>query len=109
MKRIYSIFVIGAILASPIPIIDNLDELDELEELKEFGEHPVESYMHFVKTGANVWMFSYLIILAAVILIRMIPTLNTRLSKNQLLALSFVSGQSFGFVVIRLLTFSFKL
>ena len=99
MKRTYSIFVIGAILAFPIPLIDDLIDPEE------FSKNP--TYLTAIQTGANVWVFSYLIILAAIILIRMIPTLNTRLSKNQLLALSFVSGQSFGFVVIRLLTFSF--
>ncbi len=99
MKSTYSIFVIGAILATPIPLIDDLIDLEE------FSKNP--SYLLAVQTGANVWLFSYLIILAVVILIRIIPSLNTRLSKNQLLALSFVSGQSFGFVVIRLLTFSF--
>jgi len=99
MKRTYSIFVIGAILAVPIPLIDDLVDPEE------FSKNP--TYLAAIQTGANVWVFSYLIILAAIILIRMIPTLNTRLSKNQLLALSFVSGQSFGFVVIRLWTFSF--
>ena len=99
MKRTYSIFIIGAILAVPIPLIDDLIDPGE------FSKNP--TYLTAIQTGANVWVFSYLIILAAIILIRMIPTLNTRLSKNQLLALSFVSGQSFGFVVIRLLTFSF--
>ncbi len=97
MKRTYSIFVIGAILSFPIPLIDDLIDPEE------FSKNP--TYLTAIQTGANVWVFSYLIILAAIILIRMIPTLNTRLSKNQLLALSFVSGQSFGFVVIRLLTF----
>jgi len=99
MKKNYSIFVIGAILAFPIPLIDDLIDPEE------FSKNP--TYLTAIQTGANVWVFSYLTILAAIILIRMIPTLNTRLSKNQLLALSFVSGQSFGFVVIRLLTFSF--
>ena len=99
MKRTYSIFVIGAILAAPIPLIDDLIDPEE------FSKNP--SYLLAVQTGANVWVFSYLIILSVVILIRMIPSMNTRLSKNQLLALNFMSGQSFGFVVIRLLTFSF--
>ncbi len=99
MKRTYSIFVIGAILAFPIPLIDDLIDIEE------FSKNP--SYLLAVQTGANVWVFSYLIILSVVILIRMIPSMNTRLSKNQLLALNFMSGQSFGFVVIRLLTFSF--
>ncbi len=99
MKSTYSIFVIGAILAIPIPLIDDLIDLEE------FSKNP--SYLLAVQTGANVWLFSYLIILAVVILIRIIPSLNTRLSKNQLLALNFLSGQSFGFVIIRLLTFSF--
>ena len=99
MKSTYSIFVIGAILAIPIPLIDDLIHLEE------FSKNP--SYLLAVQTGANVWWFSYLIILAVVILIRIIPSLNTRLSKNQLLALNFLSGQSFGFVIIRLLTFSF--
>ena len=99
MKSTYSIFVIGAILAIPIPLIDDLIDLEE------FSKNP--SYLLAVQTGANVWLFSYLIILAVVILIRIIPSLNTRLSKNQLLALNFMSGQSFGFVIIRLLTFSF--
>jgi hypothetical protein len=99
MKSTYSIFVIGAILATPIPLIDDLIDLEE------FSKNP--SYLLAVQTGANVWLFSYLIILAVVILIRIIPSLNTRLSKNQLLALNFLSGQSFGFVIIRLLTFSF--
>ncbi len=99
MKKNYSIFVIGAILAFPIPLIDDL--LDS----EEFSKNP--TYLTAIQTGANVWLFSYLIILAVVILIRIIPSLNTRLSKNQLLALNFMSGQSFGFVVIRLLTFSF--
>ena len=99
MKRTYSIFVIGVILAVPIPLIDDLIDPEE------FSKNP--TYLTAIQTGANVWVFSYLFILACIILIRMIPTLNTRLSKNQLLALSFVSGQSFGFVVIRLLTFSF--
>ncbi len=99
MKSTYSIFVIGAILAIPIPLIDDLIDLEE------FSKNP--SYLLAVQTGANIWLFSYLIILAVVILIRIIPSLNTRLSKNQLLALNFLSGQSFGFVIIRLLTFSF--
>ena len=99
MKSTYSIFVIGAILAIPIPLIDDLIDLEE------FSKNP--SYLLAVQTGASVWLFSYLIILAVVILIRIIPSLNTRLSKNQLLALNFLSGQSFGFVIIRLLTFSF--
>ncbi len=99
MKRTYSIFVIGAILALPMPLIDDLIDPEE------FSKNP--SYLLAVQTGANVWVFSYLIILSVVILIRMIPSMNTRLSKNQLLALNFMSGQSFGFVVIRLLTFSF--
>ncbi len=99
MNRTYSIFVIGAILAFPIPLIDDL--LDS----EEFSKNP--TYLTAIQTGANVWLFSYLIILAVVILIRIIPSLNTRLSKNQLLALNFLSGQSFGFVIIRLLTFSF--
>ena len=99
MRRTYSIFVIGAILSFPIPLIDDLIDPEE------FSKNP--TYLTAIQTGANVWVFSYLIILAAIILIRMIPTLNTRLSKNQILALSFVSGQSFGFVVIRILTFSF--
>ncbi len=99
MKKNYSIFVIGAILAFPIPLIDDLIDIEE------FSKNP--TYLTAIQTGANVWLFSYFIILAVIIPIRMIPTLNTRLSKNQLLALSFVSGQSFGFVVIRLLTFSF--
>ncbi len=99
MKKNYSIFVIGAILALPIPLIDDLFDPEE------FSKNP--SYLLAVQTGANVWVFSYLIILSVVILIRMIPSMNTRLSKNQLLALNFMSGQSFGFVVIRLLTFSF--
>ncbi len=99
MNRTYSIFVIGAILAFPIPLIDDL--LDS----EEFSKNP--TYLTAIQTGANVWMFSYFIILAVIIPIRMIPTLNTRLSKNQLLALNFMSGQSFGFVIIRILTFQF--
>ncbi len=99
MKRTYSIFIIGAILAVPIPLIDDLIDPEE------FSKNP--TYLTAIQTGANIWMFSYLFILAGVILIRMIPSLNTRLSKNQLLALNFLSGHSFGFVVIRLLTFSF--
>ena len=99
MNKTYLIFIVGILLAFPIPLIDDLVDPEE------FSKNP--TYLTAIQTGANVWVFSYLFILACIILIRMIPTLNTKLSKNQLLALSFVSGQSFGFVVIRLLTFSF--
>lgn len=92
-------FFLGAILAFPVPLLD--DMLDP----EEFYKDP--SYLVAVQTGANVWLFSYLIILAVTIPIRLIPSLNTKISKNQLLALNFMSGQSFGFVIIRLLTFSF--
>ena len=99
MNKTYSIFIVGAILAFPIPLIDDLIDPEE------FYKNP--SYLFAVQTGTNAWLFSYLIILAVTIPIRLIPSLNTRLSKNQLLALNFMSGQSFGFVVIRLFTFSF--
>ena len=99
MNRTHLIFIVGILLAFPIPLIDDLLDIEE------FYKNP--TYLTAIQTGANVWLFSYLIILAVIIPIRMIPTLNTRLSKNQLLALNFMSGQSFGFVVIRLLTFSF--
>jgi hypothetical protein len=99
MNKTYLIFIVGILLAFPIPLIDDLFDIEE------FYKNP--TYLTAIQTGANVWLFSYLIILAVIIPIRMIPTLNTRLSKNQLLALNFMSGQSFGFVVIRLLTFSF--
>jgi len=99
MKKIYLSFILGAIAASFIPIIDDLFSGDE------FYKNP--SYLVAIQTGLNTWVFSYLIILAVIIPIRVIPTLNTRLTKNQLLALNFMSGQSFGFVILRLLTFSF--
>ena len=99
MNKTYLIFIVGILLAFPIPLIDDLVDPEE------FSKNP--TYLTAIQTGANVWLFSYLIILAVIIPIRMIPTLNTRLSKNQILALNFMSGQSFGFVVIRLLTFSF--
>ena len=107
MKKIYTFFIIGILTAIPIPIIDNLDELDELEELKEFGEHPVESYIHFIKTGAKIWEFGYMIILAIIIPIRIIPFFQTRIPPRSLLFLNFVSGQSFGFVIIKIISFAF--
>ena len=105
MKKAYTFFIIGILTAIPIPIIDNLDELDELEELKEFGEHPVESYMHFVKTGAKIWEFGYLIILAITLPIKIIPSFQTRIPPRSLLMLNFVSGQSFGFIMIKIISF----
>jgi len=99
MKKTYSIFIIGFILAFPIPLIDDLLGLEEFSK--------IPSYLEAVKTGANVWIFSYLVILAVIIPIRLIPSLNIRLSHNQILALNFVSGQSLGFIIIRLITFSF--
>lgn len=106
MKKTYSLFIIGILTAIPIPIIDNLDELDELEELEEFGEHPVESYMHFVKTGAKIWEFGFLIILAITLPIKIIPSFQTRIPPKSLLLLNFVSGQSFCFVIIKIISFS---
>ena len=41
MKKIYTIFFIGILIA--IPITNDFDEIDEPEELEEFIEHPVES------------------------------------------------------------------
>jgi len=99
MKKTYSLFIIGFILAIPIPLIDDLFGLEE------FSKNP--SYVEAVKTGTNVWMFSYLVILAIIIPMRTISSFYKRLSERQLLALSFVAGQSFGFVIIRLITFSF--
>ena len=99
MNKTFPIFIVGAILAFPIPLIDDLIDPEE------FYKNP--TYLMAVQTGTSVWLFSYLIILAVTIPIRLIPSLNTRLTKNQLLALNFMSGQSFGFVIIRLLTFSF--
>lgn len=99
MYKTYSMFFLGAILAFPIPL------LDDIIDPEEFYKDP--SYLVAVQTGANVWLFGYLIILGVTIPIRLIPSLNTRISRNQLLALNFMSGQSFGFVIIRLLTFSF--
>ncbi len=107
MKKTYSLFIIGFLTALPIPFIDDLDEIDETEELEEFVDHPVESYMHFVKSGAKAWMFAYLIILAITIPIKIIPSFETRLSPRNLLLLNFVSGQSFGFIIIRIISFSF--
>ncbi len=107
MNKNYALFIIGILTAIPIPIIDNLDEIDEPEELEEFGEHPVESYMDFVKSGAKIWEFGYLIVLAITIPIRLISSLRTRLPQKSLLLLDFVTGQSFGFVIIRIITFSF--
>jgi len=99
MSKTYLIFVVGAILAFPIPLIDDLIYPGEF--------YKTPTYLVAVQTGANAWVFGYLIILAVTIPMRLIPSLNTRLSKNQLLALNFMSGQSFGFIIIRLLTFSF--
>ena len=99
MYKTYSMFFLGAILAIPIPL------LDDLLDPEDFYKDP--SYLLAVQTGANIWVFAYLIILAVTIPIRLIPSLSTRISRNQLLALNFMSGQSFGFVMIRLLTFSF--
>ena len=107
MKKTYTFFIIGILVAIPIPIVDNLDEIDETEVLEEFGEHPVESYIYFVKSGAKIWQFSYMIVLAIIIPIRIIPSLRTRLSPRSLLLLDFVTGHSFGFVMIRIITFSF--
>ena len=99
MKKVYSIFIIGFILAFPIPFIDDLLNFEE------FSKNP--SFVEAVKTGAKLWSFIFLLILAVIIPIRLVPSLNTRLSRRQLLALNFVSGQSLGYVIIRLLTFSF--
>ena len=107
MNKNYTLFIIGILTAIPIPIIDNLDEIDEPEELEEFGEHPIESYIHFVKSGAKVWEFGYMIVLAITLPIRIIPSLQTRIPPRGLLLLNFVTGQSFGFVIIRIITFSF--
>ena len=99
MKKKYTVFIIGFILAFPIPFFDDLFDFEELKK--------EPTYRKAVQTGQNVWMFSYLLVLAVIIPIRLIPQLNTRLSEKQNLALYFMSGQSFGFVIIRLLTFSF--
>ena len=99
MKKTYSIFIIGFILAFPIPFIDDLLGFEE------FSKNP--SYLEAVKTGANVWVFSYLVVLAVIIPIRVLSSFYNRLSGRQLLALNFVAGQSFGFVIIRISTFSF--
>ncbi len=107
MNRVYTLFIIGFLTALPIPIIDDLDKIDEPEELGEFLEHPVESYMNFIKNGTKAWMLGYLIILAITIPIRIIPSFENRLSPRNRLVLNFVSGQSFGYVIIRIITFSF--
>ncbi len=107
MHKVYTLFIIGFLTALPIPIIDNLDEIDEPEELEEFLDHPIESYMNFLKNGTKVWMLSYLIILAITIPIKIIPSFENRLSPRNRLVLNFVSGQSFGYVIIRIITFSF--
>ena len=107
MKKTYTLFIIGFLTAIPIPIIDNLDEIDDLEDLEEFADHPVEFYKNFLKDGAKVWEFGYMIILAISLPIRIIPSLRTRLSKRSLLFLDFVSGQSFGFVIIKIISFLF--
>jgi hypothetical protein len=99
VNKTYLIFIIGALFAFPIPMIDDLIYPGDF--------YKTPSYLIAVQTGTNAWLFSYLIILAVTIPIRLIPSLNTKLSKNQLLALNFMSGQSFGFIIIRLLTFSF--
>ena len=102
MNKTYTFFIIGILTAIPIPIIDNLDEIDESEELEEF-----ESYIHFVKSGAKIWEFGYMIVLAITLPIRIIPSFQTRIPPRGLLLLNFVTGQSFGFVIIRIITFSF--
>ena len=107
MNKTYTFFIIGILTAIPIPIIDNLDEIDESEELEEFREHPIESYIHFVKSGAKIWEIGYMIVLAITLPIRIIPSLQTRIPPRGLLLLSFVTGQSFGFVIIRIILFSF--
>jgi len=99
MKKTYSIFIIGFILAFPIPFIDDLLGPEG------FSKNP--SYAEAVKTGTNVWMFSYLVILAVIIPMRVIASFYKKLSERKLLALNFISGQSLGFVIIRIMTFSF--
>ena len=106
MNKTYTLFIIGFLTAIPIPVIDNLDEIDEPQELEEFGDHPVESYIHFLKSGAKIWEFSYLILLAVSIPIRIIPSLKTRLPQKALFVLDFMAGQSFGFVIIKIISFS---
>jgi len=99
VKKTYLVFIFGFILAFPIPFIDDLLGPEG------FSKNP--SYAEAVKTGANVWMFSYLIILAIIIPMRTISSFYNRLSERQLLALNFISGHSLGFIIIRIMTFSF--
>jgi len=99
MKKTYSLFIIGFILAFPIPYIDDLLGIEEFSK--------IPSYAAAVKTGTSIWVFSFLVILAIIIPMRTISSFYKRLSQRQLLALNFVAGQSFGFVIIRLITFSF--
>ena len=99
MEKQYKIFVIGAIIAFLIPFID------DIAYYSEYSEFP--SFLEAVKTGTVVWNFIYLVMLAVIIPIRIIPQLRSKLTPKQMLALNFFSGQSFGFVIIRIITFEF--
>ena len=99
MKTHYRIFLIGAVLAFPIPLIDDLVGNEE------FIKNP--SYFESVQTGATYWMFIYLVLIGIIILIRLISSWSAKLSERQRLVLTFFSGHSFGFVIIRLVTFEF--